>query len=175
MVKDSKTKIGVAIVLMFIFMVFFFSSFNDEKKAEPTAKTTQQVQPIEVGNMPISEEKYKARIFSEGEKISKAGIYIMQAGKLYNIGDYDKCEETLYEAADIFRDVNWTFKGQANPPLKYAEFNKNMIVIFSDISDSIDNMATAIANRDKNGYGKETKILNGLIAKANTEMTKAGF
>jgi len=112
---------------------------------------------------------------SEGEKISNAGIYIMLAGKYYESGDYDQCEKDLNKASDTFRDINWTFKGQTNPPAKYVAFNKNMVVLFSDISDSIDNMSTAIANGSKSVYKKELNNLTGLINKVTAEMTKAGF
>ena len=189
-VGSGRKQAGIIFLVLLIIIIIFieFGSFGDnsinsemasQKVQEPEkniqAENIEKNNSNEGDNVPISEEKYKARIFSEGEKISRAGVYIVQAGKFYEDGDYGQSEEILYKASDIFRDVNWTFKGQKNPPVKYMEFNKNMIVIFSDISDSIDNIATDIAYKNNVEYKKELSNLTKLITKANTEMTKASF
>jgi hypothetical protein len=138
-------------------------------------------EPLEEEVQEIPEDIYKARIFSEGEKLSQAGLYLNQASNYLDLEDYDSYDEYLYEASGEFKSVKWTFEGQKIPPTAYASFNENMINIFSNIIDviendlTIDNLMTDGYNVDQIKFNKAIAEIGELITEANEEMTKVGF
>lgn len=158
----------------------------ENKPIETTPKIKETAEkPIESNSnnqAELPESTYKERVFSEGEKISKAGAYISQAGTFFDSKDYDTYESFLFKASSEFKSVKWTFEGQKNPPAKYKNFNESMINIFSDIIDTIENDLTLSGVTTDDGKTvSQTKFntaiakLISLINKANSEMTKAGF
>lgn len=169
-------------VVVFLMIVSSFGEDKSKKEAKQEESKTENQQIETVSETEIPESTYEARISSEGEKISKAAAYIMQAGTFLDSKDYDTYDDLLYKASSEFKSVKWTFEGQKNPPSKYKSFNENMINIFSDIVDTVENDLTIAGITTDDGKSvNKTKFnvaiskLTKLTDKANNEMTKAGF